>query len=236
MPTTESFIKHIHAGEAVLVRSSSTFAARVAEVKKQFKQHPDVVFTHASKILIDDIREWSKELRKSSGGGVEVKTAKVSKLGILAFDEILVPAQNILLKELEDLAPDVCVILLVHMHTVLVPTVISRVVEVFDSATSNAVSSVDSTVDSSLGEIFPDAAYFKKEKNVTKRMERMKKVVEAYDEEQISKQDIVVWVELLASKEKSSSKRAELFTETIVLLKQPSTLVKYVLDFFVGWL
>lgn len=235
MPTTESFIKHIHAGEAVLVRSTSSFAARVASVKKQFTQNADVVFSHATKILIDDIRVWSGELRKSSGDGVDVKTAKVSKLGILVFDEILVPAQNILLKELEDLAPDVCIILLVHMHTVLIPTITSRVVEVFDSATVSAVSSLDNKIDDEAAHIFPDADYFKKEKNVSKRMERMKKVVEAYDEEVISKQDIVVWVESLAKGVKNKQ-RATLFVDTIVLLKQPSTLVKYVLEFLVGFL
>ncbi len=239
MPTTESFIKHIHAGEAILVRSSSSFATRVASVKKEFKQNSDVVCVHRAKMLIDDIRTWSETLRKSSGDGVSVKTTKVSKLGILVFDEILIPAQNILLKELEDIAPDVCIILLVHMHTVFLPTITSRVVEVFESVVSSTRSSLSQIADDTDKEIFPNMEYFKKEKNVAKRMDRMKKVIVAYDEGQISKQDIVVWVESLSKdyvKDSKGKKQTKLFVDTIILLKQPSTLVKYVLEFLVGFI
>lgn len=217
MSKIDALIKHVQSGEAVLIRSIKSFTDRVASVES-LVGNPDIVFFSAPKILIDDIRAWSRDLRKSSMG----KVHGVSKLGILVFDEILIPAQNILLKELEEIAPDVCILLVVHMHTVLIPTVMSRIVEVFEST------SIDNVLDEN---IFPNAEYFKTEKNISKRLERIKKIVDAYDEGNVTKQDIVVWVESLQVRGGDT----KLFVETITLLKQPATLLKYVLEFFVGW-
>ncbi len=219
MSKTAPFIKHIQPGEAVLIRSGRPLTDRVSEVEHVIGD-PDTVFFSSSKILIDDIRSWSDDLRKSSLHGIH----GVSKLGILIFDEILIPAQNILLKELEDIHPDVCILLMVHVHTVLLPTVMSRVIEEIENV------SLDTVLDT---KIFPDVQYFSEEKNITKRIERIKKIVDAYDDDKISKQDIVVWIESLQNTSKVGN--TKLFAETIVLLKQPSTLVKYVLEFFVGW-
>lgn len=208
----------------MLIQSTDSLDVRMEAVHKEFDQNTDVVVRQAQKMLIDDIRDWAEEMRTSSSGGFDIDRRHISKLGILIFDEMLLPAQNALLKELEDIQPDVCILLLSHIHTTLIPTVLSRVVK---TATD------DRYLPSMVSSVFPTAAYFKKEKNVSTRIERIKKVIDAYDEEQISKQDIVVWVESLA---KEDGARPELFLQTTVLLKQPSTLVKYVLEFFVGWI
>lgn len=224
MSTLDHFIKKIQPGEAILFQSNDSFEERLLAVKERFGHYADAVILQNSKILIDDIRDWSDDLRKSSMTGFDINSKHVAKIGILVFDEMLVPAQNKLLKDLEDISTDMSIVLFTHTHTVLLPTILSRVIKVYDADIDNQEKTNDS--------IFPNALYFKKEKNVTKRIERVKKIVENYDEGVISKQDIVVWVESLSQ----NDERKQLFAEVIVLLKQPSTLVKYVLEFFVGWL
>lgn len=224
MDSTLYIVPHIRKGEVVLLRGDFSVDERV-RMMHGFVQHPDVVCISSSKFLVEDARRFSDDFRKSPVSGVSIEKDLVSKLGILITDDIGIPAQHMLLKELEDIDSDSAIILLVHTHTTLLPTLASRVMHIDIKNTETH------SLTPNMHDIFPSASFFEKEKSIHARIERVKKVIDAYDEGVVTKQDIVTWVESLST---AHSKKH--CAEVVVLLKQPSVLIKYVLEFFVGWL
>jgi hypothetical protein len=77
-------------------------------------------------ISIEDVRDFQDDFQKSSS---EINT-DFKKLGILIFDDISIPASNSLLKVLENIDKDNCIILYTNKNVRLLSTILSRVIEV----------------------------------------------------------------------------------------------------------
>lgn len=196
---------YIQKGEVVLVYSNTSFTERVSMVHKSFHSHPDIVIFEEEKMKIDTVRDFVYEMQKGSTGGV----GGVSKIGVLICDDIALPAQHALLKVLEDLDSSVCIIIYAHVQSVFMSTVLSRVIEIHEN---NETAIRTKPIIQLTGN------------TVAERLESVKKIMKAYDDEKITKQDII---EILEDYEGNR----EVYLRALSMLKQPSVSVKYVLEY-----
>lgn len=116
----------IKKGEAILIKSSLSFEQRVDFINNTFTQSSDIFVLKNKIIAIDHIRYFKNEFQKSSS---EVN-ADFQKLGIIIFDDISQQAQNSLLKVLEDIDKENCIILYINKNVKLLSTILSRVVSI----------------------------------------------------------------------------------------------------------
>ncbi len=218
--TDTNFIDLIQPGEVFLINTDLSFTDRVESLKDQgLTGQIDVVSVHNQTMGMEDVEYAIEQIQKKAEG--EVKTVFV------VFDQMSLPAQNSFLKTLEDVASDTCIFLYVSRQTTLLSTVLSRVVAV----------ELDTVVDIAADEkskVFFSYAQLAREKSVGKRLEMIKPIIKKFDDDVISKQDIVSWVSRLYASAPDNAERV-VFSETIVLLQQPSTLVKYVLEYMVSF-
>lgn len=219
--TDTNFIDLIQPGEVFLINTDLSFADRVESLKDQgLIGQIDVVSVHNQTMGMEDVEYAIEQIQKKAEG--EVKTV------FIVFDQMSLPAQNSFLKTLEDVTKDTCIFLYVSRQTTLLSTVLSRVVAV----------ELDAVVDIAADEkskVFFSYAQLMKEKTVGKRLEMIKPIIKKYDDDVISKQDIVSWVSRLYASAPHHAENKVVFSETIVLLQQPSTLVKYVLEYMVSF-
>ena len=116
----------IQKGEALLMKTNKTFDERVDFSSVAFPSNYDIVILKNKTIAIDDVRDFQNDFQKSSSE----MNADFGKLGILIFDDISIQAQNSLLKILEDIDKDNCIILYTNKNIKLLPTILSRVVSI----------------------------------------------------------------------------------------------------------
>lgn len=116
----------IQRGEALLMKTNKTFEERVDFSTVTFPSNSDIVILKNKTIAIDDVRDFQNDFQKSSSEA----NADFGKLGILIFDDISIQAQNSLLKILEDIDKDNCIILYTNKNIKLLPTILSRVVSI----------------------------------------------------------------------------------------------------------
>jgi hypothetical protein len=192
---------YIQKGEAVLVYSDARFSDRVSEVHNTFGTHGDVVLFSEEKMKIDMVRDFAYDMQKESMGGLH----GVSKAGMLICDDIAIPAQHALLKVLEDIDSEACIIIYAHVQSVFLSTVLSRVVKVYEKNASQKEISITG-------------------KTVAERLESVKKIMKDFDDEKLTKQDIVGLLE-------SVKENKEVYAKALSMLKQPSVSVKYVLEY-----
>ncbi len=115
----------IQKGEAVFFKSDKTFEERVIFINNTFASSSDIVILKNKTISIDDIRDFQNDFQKSSSD----LNDDFQKLGILIFDDISPQAQNSLLKILEDIDKENCIILYTNKNVKLLSTILSRVVQ-----------------------------------------------------------------------------------------------------------
>lgn len=116
----------IKKGEALFLKSNKTFEERIDFINNTFVQNSDVVILKNKTISIDDVRDFQNDFQKSSS---EINI-DFNKLGVLIFDNISDHAQNSLLKVLEDIDKENCIILYTNKNVKLLPTIVSRVVSI----------------------------------------------------------------------------------------------------------
>ena len=114
----------IQKGEALLVHSNKLYDERVEFIQNTFPLNSDIVILKNKTMTIDDVRDFQNDFQKSSSEA----NADFGKLGILIFDDISIQAQNSLLKILEDIDAENCIILYTNKNIKLLPTILSRVV------------------------------------------------------------------------------------------------------------
>lgn len=199
---------HIEKGEAVLVHSDQSFDIRNVSVRDHFKEHPEVIIYAKEKILIEDVREFIYHIQKD---GTE-------KISVLIFDDIVLPAQQALLKILEDIDKNACIILYTHTHSVFIPTVLSRVV------LKHEVQEVDSKVHT----------YNIGNKTIAERFDMVKAIMKEYEDEKLSKQDVIDIINHMQIIDTKKDAHKDIYNRAISMLKQPSVSVKYVLEYVVG--
>lgn len=193
---------YIQKGEAILVYTDIPFADRIISVQKSFDTHSDIVVFSEEKMKIDTVRDFVYEMQKGSTGGID----GVSKIGILICDDIALPAQHALLKVLEDLDSSACVVIYAHIESVFMSTVLSRVIEKSEIGKNNAKGLTLSG------------------KTVAERLESVKKIMKDFDDEKVTKQDILGILE-------QCKNNREVYGRAFSMLKQPSVSVKYVLEY-----
>lgn len=219
--TDTNFIDLIQPGEVFLINTDLSFTDRVESLKDQgVIGQIDMVHITNQSMGMEDVEYAIEQIQKKAEG--EVKTVFV------VFDQMSLPAQNSFLKTLEDVANDTCIFLYVSRQTTLLSTVLSRVVAV----------ELDSVVDIAADEkskVFFSYGQLVKEKSVGKRLEMIKPIIKKFDDDVISKQDIVSWISRLYASAPRNAENRVVFSEAIVLLQQPSTLVKYVLEYMVAF-
>ncbi|MES2623629.1 MAG: hypothetical protein V4576_04470 [Patescibacteria group bacterium] len=197
---------YIQKGEAILVYSDTAFADRIITVQKDFGTHSDVIIYSEEKMKIDTVRDFVYDLQKESMGGLH----GVSKVGILICDDIALPAQHALLKVLEDIDPAACIIIYAHSESVFLSTILSRVIVAREKNSANKKTDIEK--------------YGLNGKTVAERLEQVKKVMKAYDDEKLTKQDIIQLLDIVKG-------NTEAYTRALSMLKQPSVSVKYVLEY-----
>jgi DNA polymerase III delta prime subunit len=116
----------VQKGEVLLIKTSESFESRILFIKKIFPLTPDIVFINNKTISIDDIRDFKEDFQKTS----QETSSDYKKLGILVFDDISINAQNSLLKIIEDIDKENCIILYTNKNIKLLSTVLSRVLEI----------------------------------------------------------------------------------------------------------
>lgn len=195
---------YIQKGEAILVYTDTPFSERIISIKETLGAHPDIVIFEEEKMKIDTVRDFVYEMQKGSTGLVH----GVGKLGILVCDDIALPAQHALLKVLEDLDSSVCIIISAHTESVFMSTVLSRVIEKHE--TNNSIVEHKTLAG----------------KTVAERLESVKKIMKEFDDEKITKQDILGILE-------GYKTNREVYSRALSMLKQPSVSVKYVLEYIV---
>lgn len=212
--TDTTFKERISGGEVLLVHSTLPFLDRVMLLQdNNFFDYADTICLSGESMGIEDIHYAIDQIQKKSSAEVKVV--------FIVFDQMSLPAQNAFLKTLEDIPTDTCVCLYVSNQTTLLATMISRVVAI--------------QAEGEVKELNPVFFTYKKiqaEQVKTKRLDMIKPIVKAYDDEKITKQDIVSWLSrMYATADKPESR--SVISEAIVLMQQQSVLVKYVLEYMV---
>ena len=111
-------------GEAIFYKTDLPFEERLDFIQKTFTENLDIVILKNKTISIDDVRNFQNDFQKSSS---EINK-DFNKLGVLIFDDISPQAQNSLLKVLEDIDKENCIILFTNKNVKLLSTILSRVV------------------------------------------------------------------------------------------------------------
>lgn len=202
----ETFIQK---GEAVLIHSDVAFDVRVNGVRASFKTYPEITVYAKEKVLMEDVRDFVYEMQKESTGDM--------KIGVLICDDIAVAAQHALLKVLEDMTPDTCILIYTHVHAVFLSTVLSRVVVKFEESDDKK-----------------KGVKTFKNKTVGERFEIIKVIMKEYDDEELSKQDITTLVEDIQKGDEKRDLHRDVYARAFSMLKQPSVSVKYVLEYVAG--
>jgi DNA polymerase III gamma/tau subunit len=117
---------NIQKGEAILLKSNKSFEDRVKYVNENIASNSDVVIIKNRSISIEDVRAFQDDFQKSSS---EINLG-FKKLGILIFDDISIPASNSLLKVLENMDKENCIILYTNKNVQLLLTILSRVIQI----------------------------------------------------------------------------------------------------------
>ncbi len=212
--TDTTFKQRIAGGEVLLVHSALPFLDRVALLQSNnFFNYSDTICLSGESMGIEDVHYAIEQIQRKASSEVKVV--------FLVFDQMSLPAQNAFLKTLEDIALDTCICLYVSDQTTLLATVISRVVAI--------------KAEGEVKELNPVFFTYKKlqaEQVRAKRLDMIKPIIKAYDDEKITKQDIVSWVSRMYAQATEPESRAVL-SEVIVLLQQQSVLIKYVLEYMV---
>ncbi len=201
---------YIQKGEAVIVHSTIPFDTRHASIREHIQSHPDIRVYAKEKILVDDVRDFTYEFQKESSGEVY----GVKKLAILISDEIAQPAQHALLKVLEDMDAESCILIYTHTHSVFMSTILSRVIVAHEE---NNISHTNE--------------WNIHKKTVAERFDLIKKLMKEYDDEKVTKQDIISIVESIQESDKKKGEHGEIYTRALSMLKQPSVSIKYVLEY-----
>lgn len=112
-------------GEAILLKSNKNLDERFDNVNSFLEINPDVLIVKNKSIGVDEIRDFQDIFQKNSQG----LNKDFNKIGIIIFDDISIPAQNSLLKILEDIDKENCIILYTNKNIKLLSTILSRVIE-----------------------------------------------------------------------------------------------------------
>lgn len=112
-------------GEALLIKSNKDLEQRLEYIKKSFDLNEDIVLLNNKNIGIEDIRYFQDIFQKTS----QESNKDFKKLGVIIFDDISQQAQNSLLKILEDIDKENCIILYTNKNIKLLSTILSRVIE-----------------------------------------------------------------------------------------------------------
>lgn len=203
----------IQKGQTVIVHSEKTFSDRKTIAHKYTHDDQQASYIYAKeKILIDDIRDIAYQIQKES----LVEKQDVQKLILVICDEIGESAQQALLKVLEDIEPDTCIILYAHIHSIFLPTVVSR-------------SIIMQEKDASLTKDKWDMS----KKTVAERFAWVKELLSA-EEDTLSKQDIIQTLTHIQQYDSKKDTHKEIYVRAFSMLKQPSVSIKYVLEYVVG--
>ena len=112
-------------GEAVLIKTNKNIDARLSFVNDNFENNSDIFILSDKSLSVDSIRNFQEYFQKQS----QELNSDFKKLGILIFDDISIQAQNSLLKILEDIDKENCIILYTNNNIKLLSTILSRVIE-----------------------------------------------------------------------------------------------------------
>jgi DNA polymerase III delta prime subunit len=116
----------IKKGESIFLKSNKTFEERLDFINSTFAQSSDIVILKNKTISIDDVRDFQNDFQKSASD----MNPDFQKLGVLIFDDISPQAQNSLLKLLEDIDKENCIILYTNKNVKLLSTILSRVLSI----------------------------------------------------------------------------------------------------------
>lgn len=116
----------IQKGEVLLIQSGKSFDERIHQVHSVFPLNSDIIVLKNKGISIEDVREFQDNFQKTSS---EINDG-FKKLGILIFDDISINASNALLKVLEDIDKENCIILYTNKNVMLLSTILSRVIRI----------------------------------------------------------------------------------------------------------
>ncbi len=116
----------IKKGEVLLIKSYKSFDDRIKYINDNFPINFDVILLKNKTISIDDVRVFKNDFQKNTSS----LNSDFKKLGILIFDDISLNASNALLKILEDIDKENCIILYTNSHIKLLSTILSRVIQV----------------------------------------------------------------------------------------------------------
>jgi DNA polymerase III delta prime subunit len=197
---------YIQKGEAVLVHSTKPFDIRNVSVREYIQTHPEVIVFAKEKILMEDLREFVYQSLKES-----------VKVSILIFDDMVLPAQQALLKTLEDIQDDTCILLYAHAHSTFIPTVLSRVIITHDTSQKDT-----------------QRQYSVQDKTIAERFDMIKHIMKEYEDEKLSKQDIIDIVAGIQQNDMQKDMHADVYLRAFSMLKQPSVSIKYVLEYVCG--
>lgn len=201
---------YIQKGEVVVVHSAQSFDTRNTVVHKHTETHPDIRIYAKEKILVDDVRDFTYQFQKESTSEI----FGVARLAILICDEIAQPAQHALLKVLEDMDADSCILIYTHTHSVFLSTVLSRVIVTHEKNISDH-----------------NNKWSIHNKTVAERFDMIKKIMKEFEDDTLTKQDIISIVEDVRKHDKKKEEHGEVYTRALSMLKQPSVSVKYVLEY-----
>ncbi len=112
-------------GEAVLIKTDKNIEDRLSFINDNFENNADISILDNKTVSIEDIREFQNIFQKTT----HELNRDFKKLGILIFDDISIQAQNSLLKILEDIDKENCIILYTNKNIKLLSTIMSRVIE-----------------------------------------------------------------------------------------------------------
>ena len=195
---------YIQKGEAIITYSAIPFDVRISAAREQFVQTESTVIYTKEKILVDDVRDFVYEMQKESQGNI--------KIGILVCDDIAVAAQHALLKVLEDMTSDTCILIYTHVHAVFLSTVLSRVIVKHEEGKHHV----------------PTLAFAGK--TVAQRFDIIKALLKKVEDEEVSKQDITSMVEKLKEHDTKNTHN-DVYVQALSMLQQPSVSIKYVLEY-----
>jgi DNA polymerase III, delta subunit len=201
---------YVQKGEVILIHSAKSFDIRHALVQENKRDCPNILVYSKEKVLIDDVRDFTYELQKES---IDT-THGVKKLAVLVCDDIAQPAQHALLKVLEDMSSDDCILIYTHSHSVFLPTVLSRVIVAHEN--EKDTSHTDWNIHN---------------KTVAERFDMIKKIIKEYEDEKVTKQDIVSIVTYIQEVDTTKEKHIAVYVRALSMLKQPSVSIKYVLEY-----
>jgi hypothetical protein len=206
-------------GEVVVIQGDQSFALRNITVREYLKDFPYIAIYSEEKVSIETVRAFVYELQKKHIDESIEKRFKVKKIALLICDDIALAAQHALLKEFENIESDTCILIYAHINTVLLSTIVSRVI----------VKKEKGIEEDDMRFCLANSSRFCKwsilGKSVSEKLDIVKKIIKDYEDELVTKQDVIQYVKHI-SKQKNSA-------YVVSMLKQPSVSLKYVLEYVV---